>query len=124
MRLLPVLLILAAMLTPAHALVEISEQGRFIKLKEVDGGSTLQLLYLRKADVSAVTYTKTGFNEGVVTVVMHYRDNLADNGGFTTYRIGVPPNKDGEDIADRIIRLTEPERDGHVIKREVIMPKP
>ena len=123
------LLIVAILLlaAPAHAAVELVEQHDFIKIKELDGAETLQLLYLRKRDVSAVTYSKTGFNQGELTIIMHYTDSDGDGGGTPIiYRIGMPPNQQGEAMADRIIRMIEPDAGdgGRVIKREYGFPKP
>lgn len=115
-------LLLLAIALPARAAVTIEEQGDFVKIREVDGAVTLQLLYLKKRDVSAVTYSKTDFNRGELQLIMHYRDTFSDPGGFVIYRLGVPPNKDGENMADKIIRMIEPDRGGHVTKRELILP--
>ncbi|MDA3959764.1 MAG: hypothetical protein PF961_03165 [Planctomycetota bacterium] len=105
------------MLGALPAAVTVEDRGDFIKIRESDGAVTEQMLYLRKRDVSAVTYSRTGFNEGQVTLVMHYRDAVSEPGGFVMYHIGVPPTASGDTMADKIIRLIEPSRGGQVISR-------
>lgn len=126
MRILP--LATALLLAPSlPAVVSIEEQGAFVKIKEIDGGETIQLLYLKKRDISAVTFRKTGFNAGELSLIMHYRGGHDDDGaGIVAYHIAIPPNSSGDSMADRIIRMVEPDirpgERGTVIKREIIPP--
>lgn len=87
------------------AAVHVDDRGAFLRIAEVDGGETVRLHHLRKDDVRAVRYTRTGLTTGTLRLTLDSRRITDVDAGAARIEIAVGADDDGATLADRIVAI-------------------